>query len=110
MNSWPALNSTSQQLRTLGADTSRQDPVVSVYSPLSGTIVEQNVVNSSSVRTPDNQPNLFTIADLSTVWIMCDVYENDLPIVRLGDSADVQLNAFPDKTFHGRIGNIGKIL
>lgn len=78
--------------------------------PQSGTIVEQNVVSASSVHTPDNQPSLFTIADLSRVWVICDVYENDLPVVRLGDSAEVRLNAYPDQIFHGKLSNIGKML
>ncbi|MGA8030497.1 MAG: efflux RND transporter periplasmic adaptor subunit, partial [Bryobacteraceae bacterium] len=105
-----ALNAAAQQIRTLGGDPSHEDPVVNIYAPATGTIVEQNIVNAASVHTPDNQANLFTIADLSTVWVICDVYENDLPIVRVGDTADVQLNAYPDRTFHGRIGNIGKVL
>jgi membrane fusion protein, heavy metal efflux system len=105
-----AVKTSAQQIRTLGADVNQQDGIVNVYAPVSGTIVEQNVVNASSVRTPDNQPNLFTIADLSHVWVMCDVYENDLPAVRLGESADIKLNAYPDQTFRGRIANIGKIL
>lgn len=105
-----SLKAATQLIRTLGGDPNREDPVVNVYAPVSGTIVEQNVVQSGTVHTPDNQPNLFTIANLSTVWVMCDVYENDLPVVRLGDRADVQLNAYPDRTFHGRINNIGKIL
>jgi cobalt-zinc-cadmium efflux system membrane fusion protein len=105
-----SLNSATQQIRTLGADPSRQDPVINVYAPAAGTIVEQNIVNAANVHTPDNQPNLFTIANLSTVWVLCDVYENDLPAVREGDSAEVRLNAFPDRVFHGRIANIGKVL
>jgi cobalt-zinc-cadmium efflux system membrane fusion protein len=100
----------AQQIRTLGGDPSREDAVVNIYAPATGTIVEQNAVQSASVHTPDNQPNLFTIADLSTVWVICDVYENDLPLVRIGDSADVQLSAYPDRVFHGRISNIGKVL
>jgi len=104
------LNAAAQQIRTLGGDPGRDDPVVNIYAPVSGTIVEQNVVNAASVHTPDNQPNLFTIADLSSVWVLCDVYENDLPMVRMGDTADVRLNAYPDRVFHGRIGNIGKVL
>jgi cobalt-zinc-cadmium efflux system membrane fusion protein len=105
-----AMNSAAQQIRTLGADVDKQDPVVSVYAPAAGTIVEQNVFSAASVHTPDNQANLFTIADLSTVWVMCDVYENDLPMVRVGDRTDVQLNAYPDRVFHGRVSNIGKVL
>ncbi|MBV8895901.1 MAG: efflux RND transporter periplasmic adaptor subunit [Acidobacteriaceae bacterium] len=105
-----ARTSAEQAIRTLGGDPSREDPVISIYAPISGTIVEQNVVQSASVHTPDNQPNLFTIANLSNVWVICDVYENDLPAVRLGDIADVELNAYPGRIFHGRISNIGKIL
>lgn len=105
-----SLTATAQQIRTLGGDQNHQDPVVNVYAPASGTIVEQNVVQSASVHTPDNQPNLLTIANLATVWVICDVYENDLPTVRLGDTADLQLNAYPGRTFHGRISNIGKML
>lgn len=105
-----SLETAAQQIKTLGGDPNHEDPVVNIYAPVSGTIVEQNVVNAGSVHTPDNQPNLFTIADLSVVWVIADVYENDLPIVRLGDKADVRLNAYPDRTFRGRINNIGKIL
>lgn len=100
----------AQQIRTLGADPDDQNPIIAIRAPVSGTIVEQNVAPSGSVRTPDNQQSLFTIADLSHVWVLCDVYENDLPSVRVGDTADIRLNAYPDKTFHGRIGNIGKVL
>lgn len=104
------MSAAAQVIRTLGGDPNHEDPVVNVYAPVSGTIVEQNVFPSASVHTPDNQPNLFTIANLSTVWVICDVYENDLPAVRLGDTADVQLNAYPDRILHGRVSNIGKIL
>jgi cobalt-zinc-cadmium efflux system membrane fusion protein len=105
-----AESAAQQAIRTLGGDPSHEDPVISIYAPVSGTIVEQNIVQSASVHTPDNQPNLFTIANLSRVWVLCDVYENDLAAVRLGDTADLELNAYPGKTFKGRINNIGKIL
>jgi cobalt-zinc-cadmium efflux system membrane fusion protein len=100
----------AQQIRTLGGDVNNPDPVLNVYAPASGTIVEQNIYNAASVHTPDNQTNLFTIADLSTVWAVCNVYENDLPNVKFGDPADVELNAYPGRTFRGRISNIGKVL
>lgn len=105
-----ALNAASQQIQTLGASVNNPNPVINIYAPASGTIIEQNVTNAASVHTPDNQPNLFTIADLSTVWVICNVYENDLPNVRLGDPADVELNAYPGRKFRGRVDNIGKIL
>ena len=105
-----ALDSTTRQLRTMGGNTDNDSSVVNVVAPASGTIVEQNIYKDGAVHTPDNQPNLFTIADLSIVWALCDVYENDLPIVRIGDRVDVRLNAYPDLRFQGRISNIGKIL
>ncbi len=105
-----ALDVSKQQLRTIGGDPDHEDPVINVYAPSDGTIVEQNAVLSASVHTPDNQQNLFTIADLSQVWVIADVYENDISFLRLNDIADVKLNAYPDRVFHGRITNIGKVL
>jgi cobalt-zinc-cadmium efflux system membrane fusion protein len=104
------VNAVSQQIQTLGGNVNSPDPILSVYAPVSGTVVEQNIVNAGSVRTPDNQPNLFTIADLSTVWVICNVYENDLPEIALGDAATIELNAYPGKKFRGRISNVGKVL
>jgi cobalt-zinc-cadmium efflux system membrane fusion protein len=104
-----SLATAAQFLRTLGGDPDNGTAVISITAPASGTIVEQNVVLASTVRT-DNQQPLFTVADLSRVWVLCDIYENDLPSVRVGDIADVQLNAYPDRTLHGRISNIGKVL
>src|SRR5205085_759208 len=48
--------------------------------------------------------------DLSHVWVLCDIYENNLAQVRLGDSARVQLNAYPDRPLSGRISNISRVL
>jgi cobalt-zinc-cadmium efflux system membrane fusion protein len=83
---------------------------VDIFAPVSGVIVEQNVTAAAGVKTLDNSPNLFTIADLSEVWILCDVYENDLAGVHTGEYADIRLNAYPDRVFRGRIDNIGPIL
>lgn len=104
-----SLDAAQHAIRIFGGDPGHEDPVVNIYAPVSGTIVEQNITAAASVQS-SNQPNLFTIADLSRVWVICDVYENDLPTVRLGDMADVKLNAYPDQSFHGRISNIGKVL
>jgi len=105
-----ALNAAIQVLHTLGADLNHPNPVVNIYAPASGTIVEQNTVSGASVHTPDNQQNLFTIANLGNVWVICDVYENDLSMVQMGDRADVKLSAYPDVNFHGYISNIARVL
>jgi cobalt-zinc-cadmium efflux system membrane fusion protein len=80
-----------------------------VYAPVSGTITDQEITNQSGVQalTP---PNPFTISDMSRVWIICDVYENDMASVKVGDEASVTLNAWPGKVLRGAISNIGAIL
>ena len=97
-------------VRILGGDPQHPSAVIEVHAPVSGTIVEQNVTTAAGVKSLDNSPNLFTIADLSQLWVVCDVYENDLSQVHLGDRAQIELNAFPDRKFSGRIANIGKLL
>ena len=104
------VRTAQQHLAVLGADLNNPSPLISIRAPISGSIVEQNVTGGTGVRSMDNSPNLFTIADLSEVWVLCDVYENDLHRVRLGDSAEVRLNAFPDRVFTGRVGNISTVL
>lgn len=99
-----------EHLRVLGADIDHPSALVEIRAPVSGVITEQNVTRAAGVKTLDNSPNLFTISDLSQVWIMCDVYENDLPFVHLGEFADIHLNAYPNVVLKARIGNIGPIL
>jgi membrane fusion protein, heavy metal efflux system len=105
------VENATERLRVLGMDASRSPtPIVDVAAPASGVITEQNVTNAAGVKSLDNSPNLFTISDLSRVWIICDVYENDLRTVRVGDTADIHLAAYPDRVLKGRINNIGAIL
>jgi cobalt-zinc-cadmium efflux system membrane fusion protein len=104
------LRTAKQHIAVLGADVNSPSPLVSIRAPISGSIVEQNVTGGTGVRSMDNSPNLFTVADLSVVWVVCDVYENDLARVAMGDPAEVRLNAFSDRAFTGRVGNISAVL
>lgn len=104
------VETTRTRLRLLGADADHPSALIDIYAPSSGVITEQNVTAASGVKTLDNSPNLFTISDLSEVWIMCDVYENDLPYVHVGEYADIHLNAYPNLVLKARIGNISPIL
>jgi cobalt-zinc-cadmium efflux system membrane fusion protein len=104
------VQTAAEHIRVLGADINQPSAVVNIYAPVSGVITEQNVTAAAGVKTLDNSPNLFTVADLSTVWVLCDVYENDLSFVTVGEMADIRLNAFPDKLFRGRITDIGRVL
>ena len=103
------VENSGERLRVLGVDPSQcvaPTGIVNIVSPASGVVTEQNVTNAAGVKSLDNSPNLFTISDLSRVWIICDVYENDLPAVRVGDTADIQLSAYPDHALIGRVNNI----
>lgn len=103
------LETTEERLKVLGAGTDHPSGIVDIYAPVSGVITDQQVTLSSGVQAL-SAPNPFTISDLSHVWIVCDVYENDLSFVQLGEYADVRLNAYPDRLFKGRISNIASIM
>jgi cobalt-zinc-cadmium efflux system membrane fusion protein len=103
------VKTTLDHLRVLGADPDHPSAIVEVTAPASGVITDQQVTNASGVQGLSS-PNPFTISDLSHIWVLCDVYENDLPQVHLGEYADVKLNAYPERVFKGRIGNISPVL
>ena len=104
-----SLLTAEEKLRVLGADRNNQSTIIDIHAPVSGVITDQQVTNASGVQGL-SAPNPFTISDMSSVWILCDVYENDLKLVHLNEFADVRLNAYPDRVFRGRISNIGPIL
>ncbi|MGA2754649.1 MAG: efflux RND transporter periplasmic adaptor subunit [Terracidiphilus sp.] len=105
------LAAAEQQLATLGVDKNHPSSVVNVYAPISGVIVAQNVTNAAAAGvTYSGSSTAFTIADLSVVWVICDVYENDLPQLRLGQAAQIRLSAIPGKVFTGRVSDIGPVL
>ncbi|HEY6767180.1 MAG TPA: efflux RND transporter periplasmic adaptor subunit, partial [Candidatus Sulfotelmatobacter sp.] len=101
---------TEQRVRLLGGDPAHPSFLIELRAPVSGTIVEQNISGFEGIKSLDNSPNLFTIADLTEVWVLCDLYENDLGEVRLGDTAEIRLNAYPNKTYHGKVADISRVL
>ena len=104
------VENTRDKLRVLGGSPEHPAAaVVDIRAPISGVITDQQVTAAAGVAGL-TFPNPFTISDLSTVWILCDVYENDLPNVHVGETADVRLTSYPDKVFAGRISNVGPVL
>jgi cobalt-zinc-cadmium efflux system membrane fusion protein len=104
------VETTAEHLRVLGvADKDKPTAIIDVVAPISGVITDQQVVTASGVQGL-GATNPFTISDLSHVWLVCDVFENDLKNIRIGEFADVKLNAYPDHVLQGRISNIGPIL
>jgi cobalt-zinc-cadmium efflux system membrane fusion protein len=105
------LTAAEEQLKTLGVDKNHPSSIVNVYAPISGVIVAQNVTNAAAAGVSlSGSATAFTIADLSVVWIVCDVYENDISKLQLGQEAKIKFNAFPDRPLSGHISDIGPIL
>jgi membrane fusion protein, heavy metal efflux system len=103
------LDAADAQLKLLGVDKEHPGTIVDIVAPVSGVITDQQVTNASGVAGLGS-PNPFTISDLSYVWIVCDVYEDDLASVHVGQSAEIRLNAYPDKVYKGTISNVSSVL
>jgi len=103
------LDTAAEQLRLLGVDKDHPSGIVDIFAPISGVITDQQVTNAAGVQGLGS-PNPFTISDLSHVWIICDVYENDLDAVHIGETAEIRLNAYPNKVLKGRVDNILPVL
>ena len=103
------LDTAIEHLRVLGSDPDHPTGIVPVYAPISGVVTDQQITNAAGVQALSST-NPLTISDMSRVWIICDVYENDLEQIRLGEFADIHLNAYPDRVLKGRISNIGQVM
>jgi cobalt-zinc-cadmium efflux system membrane fusion protein len=99
------LETAKEALGLLGVDPEHPTGIVEVFAPVAGTITDQEITNQSAVQSY-NTPTPFTISDLSHVWIICDVWENNMSQVHLGEYADIHLAAYPNRVLKGRIGNI----
>jgi cobalt-zinc-cadmium efflux system membrane fusion protein len=103
------VENTTERLRVLGGSIDHPAAIVDIRAPVSGVITDQQVTTAAGVAGLGS-PNPFTISDLSYVWILCDVYENDLASVHVGETAEIRLNSYPDKQFSGRISNVLPVL
>jgi membrane fusion protein, heavy metal efflux system len=108
------LNAAEQGMRILGvknpadlAKTANSSAQIPVLAPISGEVVERLVSPGQVVQA--GQTQAFTISDLSTVWVLANVYQADLASVRSGDDVSVQTDAYPG-TFHGRISYVSPAL
>jgi cobalt-zinc-cadmium efflux system membrane fusion protein len=105
------LKAAEETLETLGVDKEHPSAIVPVYAPISGVIIQQNVTQAAAAGvTFSGSATAFTIADLSTVWVICDVFENDIPKIARGQEAKIKLSAYPDKVFIGHVSDIGPVL
>lgn len=99
------VRTTRERLRVMGVDAEQPpNSLVDIIAPVSGVITDQQVTNAAGVQSLGTNP--FTISDLSSVWVVCDVFENDLAALHIGDSAEIHLAAYPDRVLTGRISNV----
>lgn len=101
------------------AESKRAETVVSidksngngylVKAPISGFVIEKNLTDNMQVRA-DNSTNLFTIADLSDVYVLINVYESDISNIQTGDPVKITTLSYPDKVFTGKIDKIYDVL
>lgn len=80
-----------------------------VRSPIDGFIVDKNVNRGTQLRS-DNSESLFTVGQISDVWVMANVSESDIPKIRLGMPADIKTISFPDEVFKGKVDKIYNVL
>ncbi len=105
------LTAAEEQLRVMGIDKDHPSNIVNVYAPISGVIIAQNVTNDAAAGvTLAGSATAFTIADLSSLWVLCDVYENDISKLQLGQEARIKVNSYPDRPLTGHISDIGPVL
>jgi len=76
---------------------------VTIFSPMSGYVIDKTAFQGMFVQ-PQNR--MYTIADLSTIWVQADVFEYELPFIQKGQAATLTLEAFPGETFSGRVAYI----
>jgi len=103
------VGSARQRLKLLGVKDSQIASLeragepnirIPIYTPLSGVVIEKIVQAGQYVNMGDP---LFAIADLSRVWVEVEVYENDFPVVKLGQPVSISSQSYPGKTFSGRV-------
>lgn len=109
------INLAKERFRLVGIDLARfaatqgngGHSLVPLTSPVSGVIIEK-AVTQGEVVSPEK--TLFMVADLSTLWVMIDVYEKDMSRLKVGSPVKLTVTAFPDKVFKGKISYIADVV
>lgn len=99
-----AREQTLRRLAILGLKSGQFGQKITLRAPVPGKVIEMNVVQGE-FRNDTNQP-LFTIADLSTVWIVSDVPESAIRFIQPGEDLEIELSAYPGQRFHAKVRRI----
>lgn len=110
------FSSAKVKLLLLGASESETEDLannhqskshLAIRSPLSGTVIESNVITGNTVNKGDN---LFTVSDLSSLWVIANAYETDIALVKRGQIVEIRVSALPDQVFYGSVEAINDVL
>jgi cobalt-zinc-cadmium efflux system membrane fusion protein len=104
------LARSQERLRVLGLSVKDSSDEVTLKSPRSGVVTEVSAANGELSKSLDNANAIATIADLTLVWVVGDMYEKDLSLASLNTPVKISLAAFPNQTWRGRISNISNVL
>lgn len=99
----------AQALSVYGANASSSDALYNVTAPIDGYVVDKNINENMDIRS-DNTTNIFTVSELNTVWVLANVYENDLSKVTAGEPVEIKTIAYPDTVFQGTIQHVDIVL
>lgn len=101
------LQAAADKIRVLGASPTGSGDTLAIVSPISGRIIGRHT-NVGEMASPSDA--LFTVANLSKVWVEADVYEKDLAKVRKSQMVEIRVDAYPDKVFSGKVDSISDVL
>lgn len=90
---------------TLKLNGGNTDGMYRIVSPLNGVVIEKKIISGMHLR-PDNNNSLFTIADLSDVWAIINIYESEISGIKAGDEVELSVLSYPEKSFKGKIEKI----
>ena len=105
-----ALESARERLELLNVGTDGSSDQLIVKSPRSGVVISLGAAAGEFSKSLDNSDPLCTIADLTTIWAVGDVYEKDLASVKVGEPAGVKVDAYPAQTWRGRIAAVASVM
>lgn len=108
------LQASEQALHVLGFKSpdqvvaARTSPELPVLAPIAGEVVERLVAPGQVLQAGATQA--FTISNMSTVWVLANVYQQQMPYVRVGDPVEIVTDSYPGTTFHGKISYVAAAL
>lgn len=103
------LNKIATYLKTYGVSDTAKNAEYKIISPIDGYIVSKTINEGMNIR-PDNTNSVFTVSSLGTVWVLANIYEDDISQVKVNDSVNVIAVAYPGKDYRGIISNVSNVL